>query len=400
MTTLLLPPDEVAKVRTLKGQVAYVLAVMILLDRHYPGRGFRPDEVALIAGMDERTAAKQLKELSVLDRAILTGAGYVLTDGGRAMFLAPPADIEALALSPAALATPNASQALSPELPTVEKALQAQALQTIDLEATDTLPAKPPYDNTHNVCALVVEVNTLTLLSKDTSTTTFLETQIARELKVPQVFGKSHILFGESVLVVRNVTVERALAVFAHVYSQKGSFQKPARVAFAMMRDNKEPREDFAKDPWKHLPTDYLEALNVVRHQCNLCPGGEMFPTSETVNAHLQAAHPEPVEIVEDVTVPVATPAPDGNDRIAGAWDYVLGQVQKEMHRAPFETWVKGTKAVRLTGNTLYVSASNSATCEWLESRIQRTAERMLVGILCQAVTVKFIVAQLSTEAE
>src|SRR5689334_2759769 len=99
MTTLLLPPAEVAKIRALKG-LSYVLAVMILLDRHHPGRGFRPEEIALIAGMDVRTVGRQLQDLSVLDRAILTGAGYVLTEGGRALFLMPAAEAEDLALSP------------------------------------------------------------------------------------------------------------------------------------------------------------------------------------------------------------------------------------------------------------------------------------------------------------
>lgn len=386
MTTLLLPPDEVAKIRALKG-LSYVLAVMILLDRHYPGRGFRAEEIALIAGMDVRTVAKQLQDLSVLDRAILTGAGYVLTDGGRALFLMPAADVEDLALSPAALATPIASQALSPELPTVETAHQDQAHQIIDLQAEDV--------STHTARALVVEVNNLNLLSTDDSSTTYLETQAARGLTVPQVFGKSHLLFGESVLVRKDVTAEHAVRIFAHVYSQKDSFQKPARVAFSMMRDGKQPREDFAQDPWKYLPACYLEALNVVRYRCNLCETGETFQSSEALEGHLQAAHPVRVESFEEVE---ETTTPGADDKAADIWERALEQLKSEMHSAPFDTWVKDTKAVRFTGQKLIVGAKNSYTRDWLESRLRIAAERLLVGILCQAVDVEFIVAQMGVE--
>ena len=394
MTTLLLPPDEVAKIRALKG-LSYILDVMILLDRHHPGRGFRPEEIALIAGMDVRTVAKQLKDLSVLDRAILTGAGYVLTDGGRALFLAPATEFEEdLALSPAAI---QASQALSPELPTVEKAHQAQAHQIINAVASDP---DPQEDCTHTARALVVEVNTLSLLSTNDSSTTYLETQLARELKVPQVFGKSHLLFGESVLVRRDVTAQYAISIFAHVYSQKGSFQKPARVAFAMMRDGKEPREDFLQDPWTHLPAEYLEALNVVRYRCNLCGSSELFPTSGAMDAHLQSAHPVPVEPEDEEPVVEVVEVDDGIHQAlhgssftpATAWETALDQLRNDMHAAPFETWVKGSKAVRFHGNTLFIGVRNSYTADWLESRLKSTVQRLMVGIMNQSVDVIFVV--------
>lgn len=383
MTTLLLPPDEVAKIRALKG-LSYILAVMLLLDRHHPGRGFSPREVAVIAGMDERTVAKQLQDLSVLDRAILTGAGYVLTDGGRALFLMPAAEAEDLALSPAVLDTP---QALSPELP-VEKAHQDQALQIIDLQAEDV--------STHTARALVVEVNNLSLLSINDSSTTYLETQAARNLTIPQVFGKSHLLFGESVLVLKDVTVQDAVSIFAHVYSQKDSFQKPARVAFAMMRDGKEPREDFAQDPWKYLPAEYLEALNVVRYRCNLC--GETFQGSEALEGHLQAVHPVHLEDeepeVSDVGNADTELIPGTSHTPVSAWQTVLDQFQREMHRAVFDTWVAGTKGIRFTGQKLVVGAKSPYTCDWLDSRLRIAAERLLVGILCQSVEVKFVVVE------
>ncbi len=388
MTTMLLPADEIAKIRALKG-LAYVLAVMILLDRHYPGRGFRPDEVALIAGLDKRTVGEQLKNLSVLDRVILSGSGYVLTQGGRAMFLAAAND-EDLALSR------GESPALSPAF---VQALEAQALKIVDVT-----PEMSTVDDTHSARALVVEVNTLTLLSKNDSSTTYLEAQLARELTVAQVFSKSHILFGESVLVRKDITAGRALSVFAHVYSQKDSFEKPARVAYAMMRDNKEPREDFIQEPWKHLSAEYLEALNVIRYQCNLCQC-EMFPTSEELSAHQQVTHLTPakhyVEDEEPSVIHESVYLPLANGRTpAQAWEATLAQLRMEMHRAPFETWARDTKAVRFDGRTLFIGARNSYICDWLESRLQSTVERLLVGILNQSVDVEFVVAEIGDTDE
>jgi hypothetical protein len=74
------------------------------------------------------------------------------------------------------------------------------------------------------------------------------------------------------------------------------------------------------------------------------------------------------------------------------AWQSVLGQLRMEMPRASFDTWVRDTEAVSLEDGKLTISARNDYARDWLESRLQSTVSRLLVGILNQSVKVEFVV--------
>jgi len=75
-------------------------------------------------------------------------------------------------------------------------------------------------------------------------------------------------------------------------------------------------------------------------------------------------------------------------------WESVLAEVQPDMLRASFERYVRDTQAVRFDGNTLEIAAANTYACDWLESRLARTAENLLIGIMNQTVQVSFVVAE------
>lgn len=74
-------------------------------------------------------------------------------------------------------------------------------------------------------------------------------------------------------------------------------------------------------------------------------------------------------------------------------WERVIDLIKPDTIRASFDRYVKDTRAVRYDGNTLFVIAHDAESCEWLEARVQRSAERLLVGILNQEVSVSFLVA-------
>ena len=87
------------------------------------------------------------------------------------------------------------------------------------------------------------------------------------------------------------------------------------------------------------------------------------------------------------------------------AWSSVLTQLQMDMPRASFETWVLGTVALGLENDVLLVSTRNAYARDWLESRLTSTVQRLLVGILNRSVSVKFVVGdesqeEMETEAE
>lgn len=74
------------------------------------------------------------------------------------------------------------------------------------------------------------------------------------------------------------------------------------------------------------------------------------------------------------------------------AWQSVLGQLQMEMPRASFDTWVRDTKAVSLEDGVITIAVRNTYARDWLESRLASTVQRLLVGILNQSVLVQFVV--------
>jgi chromosomal replication initiator protein len=74
------------------------------------------------------------------------------------------------------------------------------------------------------------------------------------------------------------------------------------------------------------------------------------------------------------------------------AWQSVLGQLQMEMPRASFDTWVRDTKPVSYQDGTLTVGVRNAYARDWLENRLSSTVSRLLHGFVNSTVNVNFVV--------
>ncbi|MEJ5225027.1 MAG: chromosomal replication initiator protein DnaA, partial [Anaerolineales bacterium] len=73
-------------------------------------------------------------------------------------------------------------------------------------------------------------------------------------------------------------------------------------------------------------------------------------------------------------------------------WHAVLGQLQMEMPKASFDTWVGDTQVVAYDGNRLTVGVRNAFARDWLESRLRDRINSMLADMLGKPVRVDFIV--------
>src|SRR5512143_525291 len=76
------------------------------------------------------------------------------------------------------------------------------------------------------------------------------------------------------------------------------------------------------------------------------------------------------------------------------AWQSVLLQLQSEMPKASYDTWVGETRPVSYENGALTVGVPNAYARDWLESRLASTVSRLLVGIMDSNVAVNFVVAQ------
>jgi chromosomal replication initiator protein len=76
------------------------------------------------------------------------------------------------------------------------------------------------------------------------------------------------------------------------------------------------------------------------------------------------------------------------------AWQSVLAQLQMEMPRASYDTWVRDTRPMAYENGIITVGVRNAYARDWLESRLAATVSRLLIGILNSNVAVEFVVFQ------
>src|SRR5512143_1260580 len=76
------------------------------------------------------------------------------------------------------------------------------------------------------------------------------------------------------------------------------------------------------------------------------------------------------------------------------AWQSVLAQLQLDMAKASFDTWVRDTRPLSYENGTLTVAVPNAYARDWLESRLASTVSRLLIGIMNTNASVKFVVGQ------
>ena len=76
------------------------------------------------------------------------------------------------------------------------------------------------------------------------------------------------------------------------------------------------------------------------------------------------------------------------------AWQATLGQLQMEMAKAAFDTWVKIAELVSNDDNTLRIGVPNAYARDWLENRLLSRVTQILSGLLEKQISVQFIVWQ------
>jgi len=90
------------------------------------------------------------------------------------------------------------------------------------------------------------------------------------------------------------------------------------------------------------------------------------------------------------------------------AWQAAIGQLQLEMPKAAFDTWVRDAEFLtwedHSTGSgqvgTFTIGVRNAYAREWLADRLTSTIAKLLTGIMNQAVEVRFVVIDPQDEAD
>jgi chromosomal replication initiator protein len=78
-------------------------------------------------------------------------------------------------------------------------------------------------------------------------------------------------------------------------------------------------------------------------------------------------------------------------------WHAALGDLQLQLTKATFDTWVKQTQVVAYEDGTFIIGVQNGYAKDWLENRLRGPIQRTLTSILNRSVEVRFVVQPCST---
>lgn len=73
------------------------------------------------------------------------------------------------------------------------------------------------------------------------------------------------------------------------------------------------------------------------------------------------------------------------------AWQATLGQLQMELPKATYDTWVRDTKFIKHQADTFFIGVQNAYARDWLENRLTSTAVRLLSGIMDAPQSISFV---------
>lgn len=82
------------------------------------------------------------------------------------------------------------------------------------------------------------------------------------------------------------------------------------------------------------------------------------------------------------------------------AWHSMLGQLQMDMPKAAFDTWVRSAELVKHDSNTFTIGVQNAFARDWLDSRLSSTVTQLLTGMMNAEQSVRFIVWHKEMENE
>jgi len=74
------------------------------------------------------------------------------------------------------------------------------------------------------------------------------------------------------------------------------------------------------------------------------------------------------------------------------AWQAALGQLQLEMPKAAFDTWVRDTELISVTDGDFQIGVHNAYARDWLDSRLKSTITKLLNGTMNRPVDVTFVI--------
>lgn len=204
-------------------------------------------------------------------------------------------------------------------------------------------------------------------------------------VKFFQAFGVS-VRDAKALVQDPKITREDFLAELARGYKDP-KVRKPYRIApLNCLRGDRAPADWY--DPtawWDYIPEAALLKAGIERP--TPVAAAESTPPEPQSPPETEQSSDTPT--YSDYTHFAPQPLPAD---VAASWPQILHQLEMEMPRSAFDTWVRDLRPLGYDeSGALVIGARNPYARDWVESRMTRTIERMFVGVVNQSVPVKFV---------
>ncbi len=189
------------------------------------------------------------------------------------------------------------------------------------------------------------------------------------------------------------------LAVIAETYHNRDQLRKPARVAYSAYHQGRDPDRVYWEHPRRYLPADFLEQVGLPGQ--DLSRGWDDQYWQDPDQPSPLAVRPAPSGTQPGGSgpsrpgreqVPPDGGAPGLDPLQAERWREALRLMQRDLDLVTYKRYLADLVLVRYDPDSgLLTVGCREADLAWLEDRMRRRLERMLIGIWGRMVQVVFV---------
>ena len=208
-----------------------------------------------------------------------------------------------------------------------------------------------------------------------------LDSQNSREAENRVLLKNSGMLFEKAVFWNKSFaskTQNEILSRLAQAYDNRKTLDHPWGVVYKNLQKGTQPADlQYREDPAKYLPREYLV-------KC----GFEFAAPLDQVDQVDEQAEDQALEDAE--YLPTLDIRENGGMSPNKAWAMALHEFEQDLPGANFERVINTRPGSWNEDTGELVIQADAGDCDWLESRLQVTVERMLTGMMNCPVSVKF----------
>jgi hypothetical protein len=357
-----LSPEEVNRFQLMMVNARPTILLLLLFRLDRP---VQIKEAAAIVGINRDTASDYFYHLSTHGYAAKTRDGYILTADGRQMIL------------PDTLTLKDAEPESCGKLPHASLKTEDSIYKDSSIEILDPMrknSARPEY-----------------------TTREILEA-------TAKAFHRPVFIAG---LDIDRISPETALGWIAQA-ADSPKVRSPWSLVYRRLADPAAPQPDrkYLQDPERYLPEAYRIELGMMIDGCSTAGPDDADVGAGQPALSAGQAQDRPGS-GEGEKVTARDPHAEGGDnagalaRNAGgddtgpqAWEYAKTQLKQDMNRASFQAYVEPSRVTHYEAGLFTIQAPSQYAREWMESRLDSTARRLLMGICNQEVRINWEAAE------